>query len=69
MTADALTKLYGPLQHWQRIAFYMGESEPLAIIGDLVILRYRKDKHDSPTIIDLPDEDPHLLPQLPYYFI
>ena len=47
MTADALTKLYGPLEHWKRIAFLMGESSCLASLRNTVINRYRKDKLQS----------------------
>ena len=47
MTADALTKLYGLLEHWKRIAYLMGESESLATIRSIVINRYRKDRQSS----------------------
>ena len=42
MTADALTKPYGPLEHWKRIAHPIGESEPLDIIRTSVFSRYGK---------------------------
>ena len=46
--------------HWQSYTapYNIEESEPLAIIRDLVVTHYRKNKRDSPTIMKLPDDNP-----------
>ena len=37
MVADALTKNYGPLTHWRRIANLLGESPELIRLRDIVV--------------------------------
>ena len=49
MVADALIKNYGPLTHWRRISYLLGESPELSRLRDIVLQKYSKSKR-LPTI-------------------
>ena len=40
MTADSLTKDYGPLEHWRRITHSLGENPNILPIQDIIFKRY-----------------------------
>jgi hypothetical protein len=60
MVADALTKTYGPLKHWRRIAWLLGESPRLAELRAIVLAKYEKRKKSS--MDDSDDEDADDIP-------
>jgi hypothetical protein len=63
MVADGLTKVYGPLTHWRRIAWLLGESPELAALRSIVFAKYSKNKPSAELDQDLPVElDPDVDP-------
>jgi hypothetical protein len=57
MVADALTKNYGPLTHWRRIAFLLGESPRLIELRDIVFQKYSKSRNHPIVDIGLVTDD------------
>ena len=58
MTSDGLKKDYGPLEHWRRLPYLLGEQPEITRLQQIINHRYGGRKRKDAGIEELPQIDP-----------